>query len=90
LAFNTGPAVGLAISAMPLTRAGLASGVVNIARPVGITVGVAALGTVMALDGVRTALLAGGVVELLGAGAVLQRMAGERASAPEDEEVCYA
>jgi EmrB/QacA subfamily drug resistance transporter len=95
LAFNTGPAVGLAISAMPLTRAGLASGVVNLARLVGITVGVAALGTVMALGGVRAALLGGGVVELLGAGTVLWRVARQRASAPEDVAekdgvVCYA
>jgi MFS family permease len=41
LAFNTGPAVGLAMAAIPVARAGPASGVVNLARLVGFTVGVA-------------------------------------------------
>jgi hypothetical protein len=82
LAFNTGPAVGLAMSAMPLTRAGLASGVANLARLVGITVGVAALGTVMALDGVRPALLAGAVVELMGAAVVLRCVSSKPRVAP--------
>lgn len=49
LAFNTGPAVGLAMAAMPAARSGLASGVVNLARLVGITIGVAVLGTVLAV-----------------------------------------
>ena len=89
LAFNTGPAVGLAMSAMPLARAGLASAVVNLARLVGITVGVAALGTVMALQGVRTALVAGGVVELLAAVVVLRWVAG-RPESSECKEVCHA
>ena len=88
LAFNTGPAVGLAMSAMPLTRAGLASGVANLARLVGITVGVAALGTVMALDGVRPALLAGAVVELMGAAVVLRCVSSQQAS--QSREVCHA
>jgi hypothetical protein len=44
LAFNTGPAMGLAMSAAPAKRAGLASGVVNLARLVGITMGIAVLG----------------------------------------------
>ena len=52
LALNTGPAVGLAMSAVPIARTGLASGVVNLARLVGITVGVAVLGSAMAaVDG---------------------------------------
>src|ERR1700722_1232036 len=88
LAFNTGPAVGLAMSAMPLTRAGLASGVANLARLVGITVGVAALGTVMALDGVRPALLAGAVVELMGAAVVLRCVSSKPVS--QSSEVCHA
>jgi MFS family permease len=79
LALNTGPAVGLAMSAVAVHRAGLASGVVNLARLVGITVGIAALGTVLAVisggaqsgaafsDGVRTAVLAGGLIEFIGA-----------------------
>ena len=59
LALTTGPAVGLAMSAVPVQRAGLASGVVNLARLVGITVGVAVLGSAMAAvggaDGARIA-----------------------------------
>ena len=51
LAFNTGPAVSLAMAAAPVARAGLASGVVNLARLVGITVGVAVMGTVLAWVG---------------------------------------
>jgi EmrB/QacA subfamily drug resistance transporter len=89
LAFNTGPAVGLAMSAMPLARAGLAAGVVNLARLVGITVGVATLGTVMALAGVGTALVVGGVVELVAAVVVL-RWVARRSESSEDKEVCHA
>jgi MFS family permease len=90
LAFNTGPAVGLALAEMPPTRAGLASGVVNLARLLGITVGVAALGTVMALYGVRDALLAGGVVELMAVVVVLRWVRREPATAHECKELCNA
>ena len=85
LAFNTGPAVGLAMSAMPQTRTGLASSVVNLARLVGITVGVAALGTVMAFEGVQAALFAGGVVELMAVVVVVRWVASSRR-----QEVCHA
>ena len=58
------------MSAVPVRRAGLASGVVNLARLVGITVGVAVLGSAMAAvggaDGARSRLL-GGAVQLVGA-----------------------
>jgi EmrB/QacA subfamily drug resistance transporter len=79
LAFNTGPAVSLAMSAVSVDRAGLASGVVNLARLTGITVGIAVMGTVLALvsagaasgpafvDAVRAAVLVGALAELLGA-----------------------
>jgi EmrB/QacA subfamily drug resistance transporter len=79
LALNTGPAVGLALAAVPVQRAGLASGVVNLARLVGITVGIAVLGTVLAAvsagatdglafdDGVRATMVVGAIVELIGA-----------------------
>jgi EmrB/QacA subfamily drug resistance transporter len=92
LALNTGPAVGLAMSATPIARTGLASGVVNLARLVGITVGVAVLGSAMAaIDGgagVRTALLIGGAVSVLGA-VIAMRWA--RAEAPATaKEVCHA
>ena len=92
LALNTGPAVGLAMSATPIARTGLASGVVNLARLVGITVGVAVLGSAMAaLDGgagVRAALLIGGSVSVLGA-VVALRWARDETSASAQEEVCH-
>jgi MFS family permease len=101
LALNTGPAVGLAMSSMPLARTGLAAGVVNLARLVGITVGVAVLGTMMAAGGVRAALLCGGVVELVGGAVALRWAVGTRgatqpAESPttlshkEHKETCHA
>ena len=93
LALNTGPAVGLAMSAVPLQRAGLASGVVNLARLVGITVGVAVLGSAMAAiggaDGARIATMLGGLVQLIGASVAL-RWARLEAPAPTQKEVCHA
>ena len=93
LALTTGPAVGLAMSAVPLRRAGLASGVVNLARLVGITVGVAVLGSTMAAignaDGARAATMVGGLVQLSGAVIVLA-WTREHSPARIDEEVCNA
>jgi len=93
LTLNTGPAVGLAMSAVPVQRAGLASGVVNLARLVGITVGVAVLGSAMAAvggaDGARIATMLGGLVQLIGA-AVALRWARSEKPAPLQEEVCHA
>ncbi|GFG49916.1 arabinose ABC transporter permease [Mycolicibacterium agri] len=79
LALNTGPAVGLAMASIPLRRAGLASGVVNLARLVGITVGVAVLGSAMATAGAHAAMMIGAAVQLSGA-AVAARW-GREASA---------
>jgi MFS family permease len=91
LALNTGPAVGLAMSAVPVRRAGLASGVVNLARLVGITVGVAVLGSAMAAiggaDGARIATMLGGLVQLAGAAVAFR---WSEAPAPLREEVCHA
>lgn len=71
LALNTGPAVTLAMAAIPVRRAGLAAGVVNLSRLLGITVGVAVLGSAMTVvggaAGVRTALLLGALFQLVGA-----------------------
>ena len=93
LALNTGPAVGLAMSAVPLQRAGLASGVVNLARLVGITVGVAVLGSAMAAiggaNGARIATMLGGLVQLIGAALAL-RWAWSEEPAPPQKEVCHA
>jgi EmrB/QacA subfamily drug resistance transporter len=103
LAFNTGPAVGFAMSAVSSDRAGLASGVVNLARLTGVTVGIAVLGTVLALvsgeadhgatfgDGVRAAVLIGGLVEFVGAALVLRfAWTTRRADAEALKEDCHA
>lgn len=89
LALNTGPAVGLAMSAVPLRRAGLASGVVNLARLVGITVGVAVLGSAMAAMGAQAAMLIGGVIQLIGA-VVALRWGRNETVASTTKEVCHA
>jgi EmrB/QacA subfamily drug resistance transporter len=98
LAFNTGPAVAMALSAVPVERAGLASGVVNLARLIGITVGIAVLGTVLAMvggdadsgtafaNGVRAAVLVGGIVEIAGAVVVSAFVTTART----EREVCHA
>jgi MFS family permease len=92
LVFNTGPAVGLAMAAMPVARAAPASGVVNLARLVGITVGVAVLGTVLAVADAHAAVLVGGVVELVAGAAVVRRARPERVVTRTTmaEEVCHA
>jgi len=93
LALTTSPAIGLAMSSVPVQRAGLASGVVNLARLVGITVGVAVLGSGMAAiggaDGARIATMLGGLVQLIGAAVALQWARGE-APAPMQKEVSHA
>lgn len=89
LAFNTGPAVTTVLSAVPVHRAGLASGLANLARLIGVTMGIAVVGTVLEVAGVRAALLVGGIVEL--AGAVLAYGGGRSvAGSPRQEEVCHA
>jgi MFS transporter, DHA2 family, methylenomycin A resistance protein len=103
LAFNTGPAVGMAMNAVPVAHAGLASGVVNLARLTGITVGVAALGTLLSVvsagatsgpalsGGVRAAVLAGGVIELVGALVVLgYTRKGRSTPSSLEQEVSHA
>jgi DHA2 family methylenomycin A resistance protein-like MFS transporter len=79
LAFNTGPVVGVAVSAVTPDLAGLASGIANLARMFGAALGVAVQGTVLAtvghgaahgpafVDGLLAALLVGCGVELAGA-----------------------
>jgi EmrB/QacA subfamily drug resistance transporter len=91
LAMNTGPAVGMAMASAPVSRAGMTSGVVNLARLVGITVGVAVMGTVLALVGARAAVLTGGLAELLGAVVVFgYTRSGRPQETAQKEEVCHA
>jgi MFS transporter, DHA2 family, methylenomycin A resistance protein len=89
LGLNTAPVNGVAVAAVPPARAGTASGVLNTARMVGATMGVAILGSVFAayagqqanivagfMPGLRAAMIAAGSAELLGgiiAAAVIRR-----------------
>ena len=80
LGLNTAPLNGVAVAAVPPARSGTASGVLNTARMVGATMGVAVLGSVFAayagqqanvaagfMPGLRAAMIAAGLAELLGA-----------------------
>ncbi len=79
LGLNTAPVNGVAVAAVPPARSGTASGVLNTARMVGATMGVAILGSVFAayagqqanvatgfMPGLRAAMIAAGLAELLG------------------------
>jgi MFS transporter, DHA2 family, methylenomycin A resistance protein len=86
LALNTGPVVGVAVSAVAPHLAGLASGIANLARMLGAALGVAILGTALAVAGhgathgpmftagLRAALLVGCAAELAGAAVALLKI----------------
>jgi DHA2 family methylenomycin A resistance protein-like MFS transporter len=80
LGLNTAPVNGVAVAALPPARSGTASGVLNTARMIGATLGVAILASIFAayagqeatmgegfLSGVRAALTGSAAAELLGA-----------------------
>jgi MFS transporter, DHA2 family, methylenomycin A resistance protein len=80
LGLNTAPVNGVAVAAVPPARSGTASGILNTARMVGATLGVAILGSLFAayagqqvttsesfLTGLRAAMTAAAMAELLGA-----------------------
>jgi EmrB/QacA subfamily drug resistance transporter len=80
LGLNTAPVNGVAVAAVPPARSGTASGMLNTARMVGATMGVAILGSVFAayagqetnvaagfMPGLRAAMIAAGLAELFGA-----------------------
>jgi DHA2 family methylenomycin A resistance protein-like MFS transporter len=78
LGLNTGPVNAVAVAAVPPARSGTASGLVNTARMVGATMGIAVLGAIYAahihagapqgmLEGLRWAFLGGAIGELSGA-----------------------
>ena len=80
LGLNTGPVNSVAVASVPPARSGTASDLVNTARMIGATLGIAALGAVFAASagqspedaaavthGLRMALLVGAAGELLGA-----------------------
>lgn len=68
----TGPLMGAATGSVPVPRAGSAAALINVARMLGATLGVAALGTIFASfhsvrDGLEVAMLLGGLVQLVAA-----------------------
>jgi predicted MFS family arabinose efflux permease len=76
LGLNTGPVNGVAVANAPRARSGTASGLLNTARMVGATLGVAVLGAVFAtfagrgghiVDGLAPAYFGGALGEMLGA-----------------------
>jgi hypothetical protein len=80
LGLNTSPVNGVAIANVPQARSGSASGLLNTARMIGATFGIAILGGLFAafagqdaaagegfLSGLRAAMLFGGSAELVGA-----------------------
>ncbi len=71
MGINTGPLMGVGVAAAPAARSGTASSLINVARMVGATLGVAMLGALYALlggdTGFTAALLVGGLVQLMGA-----------------------
>jgi MFS transporter, DHA2 family, methylenomycin A resistance protein len=79
LGLNTAPVNAVAVANVPAARSGTASGLVNTARMVGATLGVAVLGAVFAVfagsagaggyivSGLVPAYIGGGVGEMLGA-----------------------
>lgn len=78
LGLNTGPVNAVAVANAPVARSGTASGLVNTARMVGATLGVAVLGAIFAMfaggsdhiaAGLAPAFIVGGIGEMLGAAA---------------------
>lgn len=72
MGLNTGPLMSVAVDAVGAGRAGTASSIINVARMVGATLGVAVLGAAYAFGGgngpgFRAAMLTGGGVQLAGA-----------------------
>ncbi|MFD2422537.1 MFS transporter [Amycolatopsis pigmentata] len=85
IGFNAGPVMGVAVSAVPPDRAGLAGGVANLARMAGVGFGVAVMGAVFAGHGYRAALLAGTAVVALGAAAAWRVPRAQRRNAAATE-----
>jgi MFS transporter, DHA2 family, methylenomycin A resistance protein len=81
LGLNTAPVNAVAVANVPAARSGTASGLVNTARMVGATLGVAVLGAIFAMfagsaaagsnvgAGLMPAFIVGGIGEMLGAAA---------------------
>ena len=79
LGLNTAPVNAVAVASVPAARSGTASGLVNTARMVGATLGVAVLGALFAMfagghvaAGLPAAFIVGGIGEMLGAAAAFK------------------
>jgi MFS transporter, DHA2 family, methylenomycin A resistance protein len=93
LGLNTGPVNAVAVANVAPGRSGTASGLVNTARMIGATLGIAVLGALYALhansgatdglvDGFRIALSAGAVVELSGVAIAIRYLTAASAAQP--------
>jgi MFS family permease len=72
MGLNTGPLFGVVASSVPAARSGSAGSLINVARMIGATLGVAVLGSAFAVagagaPGLRIAMLVGGTVQSVGA-----------------------
>ncbi len=72
MGLNTAPLFGVAVAAVSAARSGSAAALINVARMIGATLGVAVLGSVFAAagagaPGLSAAMLCGGTVQLAGA-----------------------
>ncbi|MHB1247531.1 MAG: MFS transporter [Sulfuriferula sp.] len=67
MALNTGPLLAVAVASVESSRSGIAAALLNTARMVGATLGVAVLGALYALSGFAAAMRIGAAVALAGA-----------------------
>jgi EmrB/QacA subfamily drug resistance transporter len=72
MGLNTGPLFGVIVAAVPAARSGSAASLVNVARMIGATLGVAVIGSAFNLAGagmlgLRVAMILGGTVQIFGA-----------------------
>jgi EmrB/QacA subfamily drug resistance transporter len=72
MGLNTGPLFGVIVAAVPAARSGSAASLVNVARMIGATLGVAVIGAAFNLAGtgmlgLRVAMILGGTIQMVGA-----------------------
>ena len=84
MGFATGPLMGAAVGAVTAARSGPAAALINVARMAGATIGVAVLGAIFAAgggdaNGLRYAMLLGGLVQVSCAVTALLMMKSQRA-----------
>lgn len=85
----TGPLMGVAVGAVAGARAGTAASLINAARMVGATIGVAVLGAIFARlgsgqEGLRIAMVCGGLVQIVAATAAWRSVMPPRSALTSD------